>query len=410
MKTAIIGGGAAGFFLAIHLKQSLPQADVTIYERADRVLAKVKISGGGRCNLTNSFTDVDDLKHIYPRGHRLMKRLLQTFSHKDAYEWFEQHGVPLTTQDDNCVFPQAQDSEVVILCLRREAAAAGVKVKTGHAVKSVQRREDGQLAIEFYHKENSQVFFDTIAITTGGAPHAEGHDWLSALGHKMEHPCPSLYTFNIDCAELKNLMGIVIKEASVTIPGSKYNANGPLLITHWGLSGPAVLKLSSYAARYLFENSFRAPLLVNWSGHENNEQAAQLISELASANSRKQLGSLHLYDLQSRLWNYLLQRAGLNPEKPWGELGKKGINRLANILTADTYEITGKGSFRDEFVTCGGVSLESIHLNTLESKVCPGLYFAGEVLDIDAITGGFNFQAAWTTGFVAAQAIAKKSL
>lgn len=408
MKVAIIGGGAAGFFLSIHLKQSCPQADVTIFERANRVLAKVKISGGGRCNLTNSFAEVGDLKYIYPRGHRLMKRLLRTFSHEDAYEWFELHGVPLTTQEDCCVFPQAQDSEAVILCLRREASAAGVKVKTGHAVNAVRRTEEELLSVEFSDPKLGEDTFDVVAVTSGGAPHAEGHDWLADLGHKMEKSCPSLYTFNIDCPALKALMGIVVENATVSIPGSKLHADGPLLITHWGVSGPAVLKLSSYAARLLSEQAYCAPLLINWSGESNNEEAAAMLSNLATENPRKQLGSLRPYGLQGRLWTYLLQRAGLDADKPWGELGKKGLNRLANVLTADAYEINGKGSFREEFVTCGGVSLESINLNTLESKVCPGLYFAGEVLDIDAITGGFNFQAAWTTGFVAAQAIAQR--
>ncbi len=406
MKIAVVGGGAAGFFLSGRLKRLLPEARVVLIERSSRVLAKVKVSGGGRCNLTNSFAEVSDLCHVYPRGHKLMKRLLREFSHEDAYRWFEAHGVPLTTQDDECVFPQSQNSESVILCLRREAEAAGVEVRTGCPVIAVRRREGEGLLLVYDETGERNELFDRVAITTGGAPRGEGHNWLSALGHKIEKPCPSLYTFNINTRALTLLMGIVVENAMVGIAGTKYRAEGALLITHWGLSGPAVLRLSSYAARHMNENNYNVPLLVNWTGETNVEKVAEQLRVCLRDAQRRQMSNLHPFGLQNRLWLYLLERAGIASDKTCCELGSKGLNRLVHVLTSDSYEVAGKGAFREEFVTCGGVSLESVSMRTLESKVCPGLYFAGEVLDIDAVTGGFNFQAAWTTAYVAAGAIA----
>lgn len=403
MKIAVIGGGASGFFSAIHLKEWLPQAEVVILERSSRVLAKVKVSGGGRCNLTNSFAQVGDLSKIYPRGHRLMKRLLKEFGPADTYRWFEQRGVPLVTQEDECVFPQAQDSDAVILCLRRQAQAAGVVVRTGCGVEGITRTADGDLLLQL--SAGVPETFQRAILTTGGAPKAEGHEWLSALGHQLEQPCPSLFTFQIADAALTALMGIVVEQAQTALAGTKMRAEGPLLITHWGMSGPAVLKLSSHGARYLAERDYRAQLLVNWTGSVAvNDVAADLLA-IAGKSPRKQLGSIRPYGLQQRLWCFLLERSGLAAERTWADLGKKGLNRLVNVLTADTYAISGRGTYKEEFVTCGGVSLESVAPKTLESKVCPGLFFAGEVLDIDAVTGGFNLQAAWTTGYVAAQGL-----
>ena len=406
MKVAVVGGGAAGFFLSARLKRLLPEARVVLFERSSRVLAKVKVSGGGRCNLTNSFAGVSDLCHVYPRGHKLMKRLLREFSHEDAYRWFEEHGVPLTTQEDECVFPQSQNSESVILCLKREAESAGVEIRTGCPVQSIERSDNGGLQLVFDGGATTPCLFDRVALTTGGAPRGEGHDWLSALGHKIEKPCPSLYTFNINTPALTSLMGIVVENVYVGIAATKFRAEGALLITHWGVSGPAILRLSSYAARYMDEQAYEVPLLINWTGETNVEKVAQELRNLLNEAPRRQLGNLHPFGLQNRLWVYLLERARLTSAKPCGELGSKGINRLVHVLTSDSYAVAGKGAYRDEFVTCGGVSLESVSMRTLESKSCPGLYFAGEVLDIDAITGGFNFQAAWTTAYVAAGAIA----
>ena len=403
MDIAIIGGGAAGFFSAIHVKQWLPTARVVIYERAAKVLAKVKVSGGGRCNLTNSFADVSDLSKVYPRGHRLLKKLLREFSHEDVYEWYEKHGVPLVTQEDECVFPQAQDSDAIILCLTRNAKQAGVELHTSCGVSSVVRGEQGKLELTLSDGRKEQ--YDKVIVTTGGAPRGEGYEWLQALGHKMEQPCPSLFTFKINDTDLTSLMGIVVEDAQTSLAGTKMRAEGPLLITHWGMSGPAILKLSSLGARYLADNNYKARLLVSWVGEHSVDDVQKDIMAIAGASPRKQLGSLRPCGLQQRLWDYLLQRCNLPANRLWGELGKKGINRLVNVLTADAYDVADRGTYKAEFVTCGGVSLESVSPKTLESKVCPGLYFAGEVLDIDAVTGGFNLQAAWTTGYIAAKSI-----
>jgi predicted Rossmann fold flavoprotein len=364
------------------------------------------VSGGGRCNLTNSFAEVVDLSHVYPRGHRQMKRWLCEFSHTDAFDWFESHGVALVTQEDQCVFPKVQDSAAVINCLTEHARRLGVKVCLKHAVQCVVRTETDQLQIQFQGAQPAALC-DKVAVTIGGTPRSEAHDWLSALGHRMESPCPSLYTFAIKHSALNNLMGIVVDHVQVGIAGTKFRADGTLLITHWGVSGPAVLRLSSYAARHLSDQNFRAPLVVSWAGDRTTEEVVETLQYLSVEHARKQLGSIRPYGLQTRLWQYLLQRAELPDTRTWAELGKKALNKLATILTADTYEIEGKGTWKEEFVTCGGVSLKSISTKTLESKCCPGLYFAGEVLDVDAVTGGFNLQAAWTMAYVAAQGICR---
>lgn len=387
MRTAIIGGGAAGFFCAINLKEMCPEMEVTILERSQRVLAKVEVSGGGRCNCTNSFANVRDLSAVYPRGHRLLKRLFKVFSPRDAYEWWEQHGVRLVTQPDQCVFPASQDSHTIINCLLHEARRHEVKIRLGEKISSLDQLSD----------------YDAIVVTTGGQPRAEGLLWLR---HDVEQPVPSLFTFRIDDAQLTALMGTVVEEAHVLLPGTKLRAEGPLLITHWGMSGPAILRLSSYGARLLADSGYRHPLSVNWTGLKEAEVIEE-VSSLTVQQSQKMLLNVRPFGLPSRLWDYLTQKAlGERQRSPWGCLNKKETNRLINVLTNDQYQIAGRAPFKDEFVTCGGISLSAINPATLESRTRPHLYFAGEVLDIDGITGGFNFQAAWTTAFVVAQSIA----
>ncbi len=419
LRIAIIGGGAAGFFAAIAAKRKQPHADITIFEKQQKVLAKVEITGGGRCNLTNSFDEISDLKQAYPRGHKLMKRLFKRFDHQHAYEWFEENGVPLVTQDDQCVFPQSQDSHSIIDCLVSSAKNLGVKIQTGHCLTAITEMEDSTLLLDFKvikgkgvpdgkasaNAETRQQVFQRVAITTGGHSRLESFKHLSVLGHAIEPPIPSLFTFNIADKAFQELMGTVVEAATTSIPGTKMKAEGPLLITHWGMSGPAVLKLSSHAARHLHENNYQVKMAVNWISESNQSLVEENIRGIIAANPQKQLGSIRPYNLPSRLWLYLVQKMGFLPEKKWAEIGKKGINLLIETLTNDIYQVNGKGAFKEEFVTCGGVSLTSINLHTLESKVCPHLFFAGEVLDIDAITGGFNLQAAWTTGYVVGQHI-----
>ena len=391
MKTAIIGGGAAGFFLAINLKEMCPEMEVTIFEKSKRVLAKVEISGGGRCNCTNSFAEVCDLSEVYPRGYRLMKRLMKGFSQEDAYAWFERHGVRLTTQEDQCVFPMSQDSHTIINCFLGEARRHGVEIRTMTKIESLEQLSG----------------YDFIAITTGGCTSLSTQNTLINRMIPIVLPVPSLFTFRINDEALHALMGTVVEDVAVMIPGTKLRAEGPLLITHWGMSGPAILKLSSYAARYLSEQNYQAPLAVNWTKHRDTE-VMTMLNEMMICNSQKQLTTVAPCGLPLRLWTYLVEKClGERSNGRWGSLNKKELNRLANLLSGgDGYQIAGRAPFKDEFVTCGGVDLSAVNPSTLESRQVPHLYFAGEVLDIDGITGGFNFQAAWTTAYTVACAIA----
>ena len=392
MKTAIIGGGAAGFFLAINLKEMRPEMAVTIFEKSKQVLAKVEISGGGRCNCTNSFAEVGDLSEVYPRGHWLMKRLMKGFSQEDAYNWFERHGVRLTTQEDQCVFPMSQDSHTIINCFLAEARRHNIEIRTEAKIDLLEQLSD----------------YDFIAVTTGGSPKADGLRWLRDLGHEIETPVPSLFTFQIADEALHALMGTVVENVVTLIPGTKMRAEGPLLITHWGMSGPAILKLSSYGARLLAEQHYQAPLAVNWTKRRDTE-VLTLLNEVMIRNAQKQLKTVPPCGLPSRLWVYLVEKClGERSNGRWGSLNKKELNRLANLLSGgDSYQIAGRAAFKDEFVTCGGISLSAVNPATLESRHVPHLFFAGEVLDIDGITGGFNFQAAWTTAYTVACAIHK---
>ena len=395
MKTAIVGGGAAGFFLAINLKEMCPKMEVTIFEKSKRVLTKVEISGGGRCNCTNSFTEVRDLQEVYPRGHRLMKRLMKSFSQEDAYAWFERHGVRLTTQEDQCVFPMSQDSHTIINCFLAEARRYGVGIRTEVRIDSLDQLSD----------------FDYIAVTTGGMTiHGDRSHGLferPAGPVLVSRPVPSLFTFRIDDKRLHALMGTVVENVVTMIPGTKLRSEGPLLVTHWGMSGPAILKLSSYGARLLAESGYQAPLAVNWTNHRDTE-VMTMLDEMMIRHPQKQLKTMAPCGLPVRLWSYLLEKClGERSNGRWGSLNKKEQNRLANLLSGgDGYQIAGRAPFKDEFVTCGGIDLSAVNPSTLESRDVPRLYFAGEVLDIDGITGGFNFQAAWTTAYTVACAIA----
>ena len=437
-RVAIIGAGAAGCFCAALLREHAPELAVTVFEAGNRPMAKLAITGGGRCNLTNDFQGIRSLAQAYPRGERVMKCALKAFSQEDTIAWFTAHGVPCVLQEDHCWFPQSQDAMDVVRALQRAMKGADVRLKT--PVISINKPDISQnktnvslnktdVSIGPAAEENyfSQRFaknqfssaiamptrdsfyvngepFDYVAVTTGGAP--KGLPFLEGLGLELVPPVPSLFTFNINDAGLKALMGLVV-DASVSLAGTSFKAQGPLLITDWGLSGPATLKLSSYAARHLAETGYKGTVLVNWLD-SSEESARGALQEMAARNPQKLVSSTHL--LPSRLWNHLLAKAGLREDLRWAELGSKGQNRLTAVLTGDSYPLSGKSRFREEFVTAGGVGLSNIQLNTLEARQYPGLYFAGEVLDIDAITGGFNLQAAWSTGYVCATSIMKSSV
>lgn len=403
VNVAIVGGGASGFFAAIIAKSKNPNANVTIFEKNQKALAKVMITGGGRCNLTNTFEDISDLKHAYPRGYKLMKRLFKQFDYHEVYKWFEDNGVPLVTQEDLCVFPKSQEASSIVNCLVNKARRLGVNVMTGYKLEKTIQTEDGRFML--YFKNGQTQIFDRVAITTGGSPNINDLNHLRELGHEIETPIPSLFTFNIADKKVLALMGTVVNPVMTSISSTKFRSQGPLLVTHWGFSGPAILKLSSHAARYLHENNYNVDISVNWTNVANRSEIEEYIKKIVSENPNKQLASLRPYDMPSRLWTYIIDKLCISREKKWAELGKSGINRIIEALTNDIYHVSGKGAYRDEFVTCGGVSLSNIDYHTLESKICPHLFFAGEVLDIDAITGGFNLQAAWTTGYIVGQNI-----
>ncbi len=427
MKVAVIGAGAAGCFCAIELKRRLPSASVDVFEVGPKALAKVAITGGGRCNLTNSFEGISSLSEAYPRGDKLMKRLFRSFDNNDTWRWFENEGVRLVLQSDHCVFPASQNAMEIVSTLLARMRQEGAVLHTRHKVTGIFPCHDGGYKLSFPEPENPfpepaggpalpdsrrrhdrYHSADIVIVTTGGSPKLSGLGFLDALNLEIIPPVPSLFTFNLPGSPVRELMGTVVENAGASLAGTKFKANGPLLITHWGMSGPVILKLSSYAARYLADNEYSTNLSVNWLGEAGELDARSGIQSLSNANPQKLILNTHPPELPSRLWRYLISKCGIRDDARWAELGSKGMNRLVNTLTNDGYQVRGKSRFKEEFVTCGGVALSNINLSTLECKTHPGLYFAGEVLDVDAITGGFNLQAAWSMGYVIAQSIAAK--
>lgn len=402
MEVAIIGGGAAGFFAAITAKENYPEANVVIFEKSKNILAKVKISGGGRCNVTNGSSSIKELAAAYPRGANALKRAFRTFDNKDTMHWFESRGVPLVTQEDNCVFPRSQNSQSIIDCFLEQTARLKIKTELETGIKFIKKAGD-QLQLVFVGGKVPTSTVDKVIVATGGSPKRDGLVWLEKLNHQIVDPVPSLFTFKMPDEPVTELMGIVVENTLVSIQGTKLKSEGPLLFTHWGMSGPAILKLSAFGARLLSEKNYNFKVQVNWTNLRNQDAVAAELKDFVDEHPKKLLANARPYSLPERLWTCLLEKSDLPAGKKWAELGKVGLNRLVNVLTNDVYIVKGRTQFRDEFVTCGGVSLESIDFNTMQSKVCENLYFAGEVMDIDGITGGYNFQAAWTTAFIAAQ-------
>lgn len=370
MKVCIVGGGAAGCFAAICIKESAPDIEVAVFEAGKKMLAKVAVTGGGRCNLTNSFAEVRSIESVYPRGHRLMRHLLKEFSNEDVCGWFEERGIRLVTQTDNCVFPKSQDAMEIVHLLENQMKRLGVKIFVGHKVSRIEPiSENKGFRISFAQREQGQELSpemaDVVLVTTGGSPKQGGLSMLEPFALDIENPVPSLFSFNIGAekeqgagnlrnAELSSLMGTVVDNAVAGIAGTKFRATGPLLITDWGMSGPAILKLSSYAARFLAENDYKANLIVNWMGAEmNGDDAVSMLKDFASRHPQKQLSSVFPEAFNSRLWSFFLHRAGLSDSRRWAELGCKGMSRLAAVLTSDVYPIVGRNKFKGEFVTCG---------------------------------------------------------
>lgn len=404
VKIAVIGGGAAGFFAAIHCASANKEAEVVLLEKTDKLLSKVKISGGGRCNVTHACFELKPLSQAYPRGEKELKSVFTRFTTTDTINWFESRGVKLKTEEDGRMFPKTDNSQTIIDCLLKEAKKHKVAVYTNSDVKAIKPVFAGGFELTI----NGEIQkFDRVIVATGGSPKSSGLDWVKHLGHSIEEPVPSLFTFNIEEPQLHELSGISVNPAKVKILDSKYEFNGPVLITHWGLSGPAVLKLSSYAARFLAEREYDFQVQVNWLNEKKEDVARLELMNLKAANPNKHVSNLFPYALPKRLLKYLFEKAEVDETKNWAEVSKDQVNRLINCLLYDTYDVKGKTMYKEEFVTCGGVSLSDINFKNMESKRIKGLYFAGEILDIDGITGGFNFQAAWSTGYIAGNAAAK---
>ena len=373
-----------------------------------RPLAKVAITGGGRCNLTNSFSQITDLRQAYPRGDKLLKRAFRIWNHEQTMEWFRHEGVPLVTQEDECVFPQSQDAMQIVNTLLRGMKDTGVTLHLSHRVTDILPQKDGYV-LRFADERIGERTFDIIICTIGGCPRMGSLSLLHHLDIEYIPPVPSLFTLKIADSRLTDMMGTVVESTQVSLAGSKLKAEGPLLITHWGVSGPAILKLSSYGARLLAEAQYRGTLCVNWLGGEHEEAIRGQVATFIRQHSGKQLSTIYPRALTAKLWTFLLQKCQISPDMRWNELSGKKLNRLIATLTADTYPICGRGQYKEEFVTCGGVALSSIDLNTLEVKKHPGCYLAGEVLDVDAITGGFNLQAAWSMAYQIADNLRKRA-
>lgn len=396
-KVAIIGGGAAGFFAAISAKSHWPNAEVCILEKSNKLLAKVKISGGGRCNVTHACPDIVELSKAYPRGEKQLRKAFHQFSATDTIHWFESRNVPLKTYPDGCIFPQANDSQVIIDLFLKECRALGIGILLQQNITKISPHSSGVTIIN----NQQQQEYDRVIICTGGSPKISGLTWLSDLGLDIVEPLPSLFTFNMPQNPICELMGIVVSQASAKIEGTKLVGQGPLLITHWGMSGPAILLLSAWGARILAQNNYHFFVLINWLDTCKDEELRALLNSTAAAHAAKKISNWNPTTLSNRLWLHLLERSDIHPDLRWSELGKKALNRLVNTLLNDRYEVKGKTTFKEEFVTAGGVALSEINFQTMQAKKIPNLSFAGELLDIDGITGGYNFQAAWTTGFIA---------
>lgn len=395
MRIAVFGAGAAGYFAAIQAARLHPASLVTLYEKSDKVLSKVRISGGGRCNVTHDQREARKMARNYPRGEQFLRTAFKQFAVEDTIAWFANEGVKLKTEPDGRMFPVTDDSSTIIKALQNGAIKAGVRLQLRSGLRSLEREGEGGFLARL---DQGTVRADRVVITTGGHPAAASYAWLERLGHAIVPPVPSLFTFNIPDDPIRALMGIAL-DARVRLVDTVIETAGPVLITHWGLSGPAVLRASALGARLLHERGYRCTVRVNWLDGLGEEDARRALGD--GTLDRKLSGNADVFRLPRRFWDHYLQKAGIDAAKPWGMVGKRDRNRLIDLLTNDRFEMIGKTTFKEEFVTAGGVGLAEVDPTTMQSRMVSGLYFAGEVLDIDGITGGFNFQAAWTTGHIA---------
>lgn len=402
----VIGGGAAGFFCAVNAARLNPHVKVTILEKSNKLLSKVKISGGGRCNTTHQLFEIPDLVKKYPRGEQFLKKAFYQFNTQDTIEWFAERGVELHAEADGRMFPISNSSSTIIECLLKEADQYHVNIEMQTEVKKITKLET-QFQIET--NKLGVIQADYICIACGGLPKLDMFNWISKMGHPIQSPVPSLFTFNMPKHPITTLMGLSVNNAVIKISGTKLKEQGALLITHWGLSGPVVLKLSAWGARQLADMNYQFSIQVNWLGETTDAMLRLDWTFYREQFSANKMGSKSPFTLPTRLWHFLLNEAAISVDTRWAELKAVNQNKLIQLLTSQVFEINGKTTFKEEFVTCGGVQLSTIHPQTMESKLVPHLYFAGEVMDVDGITGGFNFQHAWSSGFNAATAIAQSA-
>jgi len=405
-KLIVVGGGAAGFFCAVNAARLNPQLSVVIVEKSNKLLSKVKISGGGRCNVTHACFDIGEMSRKYPRGGNFVKKSFHQFFTTDTIDWFEEKGVKLKTEPDGRVFPITDSSQTIIDCLLSEIKKYGVEIIMNAEVKKMTSQQS-IFTIQFSDRKTLQA--DYVCIASGGYPKSSMFEWLRELGHSIEEPVPSLFTFNMPKHPINEMMGVSVENAKVKIAGSKLEQEGPLLITHWGLSGPAVLKLSAWGARELKERNWEFGISVNWLPGENEQKLKEKFQQLRFEFAAQKISGKNVFGLPKRLWEFLLQHSGVNKETRWADLPAKDQNKLIKNLCACEFEIKGKTTFKEEFVTAGGIKLNEIDHTTMMSKKIPNIFFAGEILDVDGVTGGFNFQHAWTSGFIAGKNIAELS-
>lgn len=403
-RIIVVGGGAAGFFSAITCAEVNPQAEVILLEKSAQFLSKVRISGGGRCNVTHACFEPRELTERYPRGQRSLIAPFHHFQSSDTVTWFESRGVKLKTESDGRMFPITDSSQTIVDCLMQAAQAAKVKLLLNRGVEQVSKQPDGKFVLSLSNSET--LTCDRLLLATGGCRSASAGQLAVSLGHTLETPVPSLFSFHIETPWLQELAGIALESVEVSVPETKLRERGALLITHAGLSGPVILRLSAWGARLLHEKNYRFPLWIHWLPQLSEEMISQELQLRREKQSARFVVNTSILPLSSRLWGKLLLAAGIEPERRWGELSRAAQNKLVLQLMRTEFQVTGKSLNKDEFVTCGGVSLKEVNFKTMESRLCPGLYFAGELLDIDGITGGFNFQSAWTTGWLAGQAMA----
>jgi predicted Rossmann fold flavoprotein len=394
----IVGGGAAGFFTAINIVEKNPKLKVAILERGSEVLSKVRVSGGGRCNVTHACFEPNELVKFYPRGEKELRGPFHQFCSGDTVEWFSNHGVELKIEEDGRMFPVSNSSQTIIDCFLQATQKLGITVLTGQSVQSIFKK-DNFWKIE---TQTENYITEKLILATGSNPKI--WEMLQTFGHAIVNPVPSLFTFNIKDARIKELPG-VSAIVSVKVKDTKLTSTGPLLITHWGMSGPSILKLSAWGARILSEKNYQFTIFVNWLNDIDADEAEKILKNLKLENAKKAVSKKSPFDFPNRLWESLVLASNISEETKWADLSKMQLQNLANQLTNSSFQVNGKSTFKEEFVTAGGIDLKEINFKTMESKLHENLFFAGEIVNIDAVTGGFNFQNAWTSGFILANSL-----